>query len=376
MSAPVIAEGLYSWQIGGSERVAAELALAFRRRGYEVAAFALYDSEGPFKRQLAEAGVNCLDLNYLKRWRWTRRLTSPLAIRRALREAGVTALHLHHANALIHCGWAAAHAGVRRVVMTEHGLHQLQENAGYRRRVRRYLRQADAMTFVAAEQAEYFRDQLGGDPARMHVVPNGVQLRERDAAQRLELRGALGVAADAFVWLYAGRLNEVKNLPLLLAAFAALPEPLRARSELLLAGDGPERALLERRAAELGIGGRLQFLGARSDIPALLNAADAFVMSSRTEGLPMALLEAMGTGVPCVATAVGGVPGLLADGCGLLAPPGDSAALAATMRRLMEDAALRRSLAEAGRVRVAAHYSLEVVVSRYLGLLGLPEHWP
>ena len=90
----------------------------------------------------------------------------------------------------------------------------------------------------------------------------------------------------------------------------------------------------------------------------------------------MALLEAMGAGVPCVATAVGGIPDLLSAGCGLTVPPGDRAALASAMRLLATDAGLRASQALAARARVEASYSLEAVVSRYLGLLGLPERWP
>ena len=117
--------------------------------------------------------------------------------------------------------------------------------------------------------------------------------------------GSLGLTPDTFAFFYVGRLNPIKDLGTLLDAFAALPGDISFRSSLYLVGDGPDRAMLEARRDALGLRERVAFLGARSDVAEVLMAADAFVMSSISEGLPMALLEAMAAGVPCIATAAG-----------------------------------------------------------------------
>jgi glycosyltransferase involved in cell wall biosynthesis len=117
------------------------------------------------------------------------------------------------------------------------------------------------------------------------------------------------------------------------------------------------------------------FAGARTDVHDLLMAADGFVMSSRTEGMPMAILEAMGAAVPCVSTAVGGIPGLLGGGAGLLVPVAAPAELATAMQRLVDDPALRADLVDRAMQRVVRDFSLDALVTRYLALLGLPAQW-
>jgi glycosyltransferase involved in cell wall biosynthesis len=114
----------------------------------------------------------------------------------------------------------------------------------------------------------------------------------------------------------------------------------------------------------------------RGDISDVLLAADAFVMSSRTEGLPMALLEAMSHSVPCIATAVGGIPRLLGEGAGILVPPGVPGEMAAAMTRVFESTDLRSGIIEGALARVLDRYSLDAVATRYLTLLGLPARWP
>ena len=136
---------------------------------------------------------------------------------------------------------------------------------------------------------------------------------------------------------------------------------------MLVVGDGTERPNVQRRANDLRIGeGRLQFLGSRSDIHALLAAADFFVLPSDVEGLPMAVLEAMAHGLPVVATAVGGIPEVITDGReGLLVPPGDAAALARAIQRLLTSSEMRLRLGDAARDRVSKEFSLETMANRY-----------
>lgn len=367
---PVIAEGLFSYQIGGSERVGADLALEFSRRGYPVLCFAFYDSDGPIRAELENSGIRCLDMNYEKFHGLSRRVSYQWKFLQMLRRERITSLHVHHATALILCGIPAA-ASVRRVVMTEHAIYQLKERPDYRRSAIRYCRYAHEITAVEPTQVDYFREEIGVPPRKLHYVPNGVRLGAKSPEMAALVRRELGIPPDAFAFFFVGRLSPVKDLGTLLQALALLRAKAHQDVRLCVVGDGTERAALVQQCAALGLRDQVMFLGARNDVSGLLAAADAFVMSSRTEGLPMALLEAMAAEVPCVATAVGGIPELLAENRGLLAPPRDPVRLAEQMAALVSSPMLRAQLVSNATARVRQHYSLDVVADRYLDLLGL-----
>lgn len=199
-------------------------------------------------------------------------------------------------------------------------------------------------------------------PERLHVVPNGLDL-ERYAAPAPLSRAGLGLPADAPLLALVGRLAvETKgHLDLL----RAMGEPGLEACRLLVVGDGPDRARLERAVADLGLAGRVALAGHRADVEALFGLADIAVMASRHESSPNVILEAWAAGRPVVATRVGGVPELVRDGAdGLLVPPGDPPALAAALRALLADPALARRLGEAGRARVYADYTAAAMARR------------
>jgi glycosyltransferase involved in cell wall biosynthesis len=138
---------------------------------------------------------------------------------------------------------------------------------------------------------------------------------------------------------------------------------------IALAGEGSLRPELEQRARLLGVSDRVHFLGFRNDVRALLPQADAFVLPSHYEGLPLSVLEAMAGGVPVVVTRVGGNPGIVEDGRnGLMIEAGDATALAGAMERLLRDRALSRALGEEGRRRVAERHDIERVAARTYAL--------
>jgi glycosyltransferase involved in cell wall biosynthesis len=323
------------------------------------------------RRELEAAGIRCLDLNYEKEKGLFRRATYQWKFFRMLRREGVTALHVHHATALILCGLPALAAGTRKVVMTEHGLYQLQERADYRRSASVYCRLASDITVVEPAQVDYFATQMYVPRRMLRFVPNGVRMSERTPRAVAAARGVLGVPSGTFAFLYVGRLSPVKDLGTLLNAFAKLPGDVAARAHLYLVGDGTERAQLEETKRTLQLCDFVTFLGARDNVRELLLAADAFVMSSTTEGLPVALLEAMATGVPCVATAVGGIPQLLGNECGLTAPARDVKALAERMAAVARSESLRGQIVENARNKIRDTYLLDGIVSRYLEILGL-----
>ena len=370
--APVIAEGLFSYQFGGSERVGVDLALEFKRRGYQVVCFAFHDSDGPMRMELERAGIRCLDLNYQKFGGVLRRARYYWAFWRMLRKERIRALHVHHHGAMILCGIPGRLAGTGRVVMTEHGLQALLERADARRLTVRYCRYASDITLVEPGQLQYFHKELGFPIEKLHCIPNGVRIPARTPLRVAQRRFEFGLGREVFAFFYVGRLNPVKDLGTMLEAFATLATTGSIQTRLYLVGDGPDRAALEARRDALGLGERVTFLGARSDVTEVLMAADAFVMSSKSEGLPMALLEAMAAGVPCIATAVGGIPDLFGDDRGLSVPAQDGLALADAMAAIIQSPELRQRLVSKATANLVRNYALDAIVNRYLELLGLP----
>ena len=370
---PVIAEGLFSYQFGGSERVGVDLALEFKRRGYRVVCFAFQDSDGPMRAELERAGIRCLDLNYQKFRGILRRVHYYWTFWRMLRKERIRALHVHHHGAMILCGIPARLAGISRTVMTEHGLQALLERPDARRLTVHYGRYASGITVVEPSQLEYFHKELGFPVDKLHCIPNGVRTPVRTPALVEQKRREFGLVPGVFAFFYVGRLNPVKDLGTMLDAFAALPADVSLRARLYMVGDGPERSALEARRDALGLGERVTFLGARGDVSEVLMAADGFVMSSKSEGLPMALLEAMAAGVPCIATAVGGIPDLFGQDRGLLVPAQDPPALADGMTAIVRSPELRQRLVANAAANLVGHYALDAVANRYLDLLGLPH---
>ncbi len=185
---------------------------------------------------------------------------------------------------------------------------------------------------------------------RVSVLPNPAPT-DLPAASRAELRDRLGL--DGPTLAFAGRLTAQKDLDVLLAALTLCPGV-----SLVVAGDGPERQRIERRAGELGLGERVRFTGPleRAAVLELFAAADACVLSSSWENFPHTVVEALAVGTPVLATAAGGVPEVVTDGVnGLLVPVGDAPALAVAVRRFFAEPELARRLAAAAAPSVEAY---------------------
>lgn len=201
---------------------------------------------------------------------------------------------------------------------------------------------------VADELVERFR----WPEEKVSVVYNAVELERFGAPPSPGLRAELGAEGRPLL-LTLARLEAQKGLRVLLRAAAKSGDAAFA-----IAGEGPQRAELEALAAELGIADRVRFLGHRTDVPALLASCDVFVLPSLYEGSSLAVLEAMAARRPVLSSAIGGTDELIDDGVdGLLVPPGDAEALAAAMRRLLDDPELRGQLAAQARAKVEERFS-------------------
>jgi len=345
-----------SMQAGGAERVVAEYAKWHDRSRYEPEVCCVL-SAGPFSDSVAASGVPIHVLG--RRSRFDLRAIARLA--RIIRRGRFDVVHNHNFTALV-VGLPAAILGrARAVVRTEHNV------AHTRGPARHYLSRAaalreDAQIGVSAA-VKRAHTECGRIPrGRFVTVLNGIdEERLVPGADRASVRRELGLSDDAIVCLNIGSLTEQKNRRTLLDATARLSDVGALR--VLVVGSGPEKETLEARAGELGLSRRVLFLGQRLDVPDLLAASDIFVLSSDWEGLPITILEAMASGVPCVATAVGGVPEALTDGVtGVTVEPGDPGALADGIRGLARDPELRARMAAAARDEFERRFRAEQMV--------------
>jgi len=281
-----------------------------------------------------------------------------LRARRLLLNERVSLVHTHNQLPLIYCAPAGKLARAR-VVHTKHG-------ANFERGRRLWLRRAaarmcDAYVAVSAPTAELARRDR--EAKNVHVIENGIELSrfERDEGMRRAMRRELSIPEDAFVFGMVGRVVPEKNHELALRALAPL---LGDKLRLVVAGDGD---LLASLSAQRAAG--VHWLGARNDIARLYSTFDALLLSSRTEGLPLVVLEAMAAGLPVVATRVGGVPGVVEhERTGLLVAPEDEAGLREAAARLVSDRSLALGWGGAGRARAHERFSSERMVRDYIEL--------
>lgn len=208
--------------------------------------------------------------------------------------------------------------------------------------------------------------ECGVRPDRCLVIENGIDTEQH--RRRFDLASAkrrLGLSPGRAVVGAVGRLSAEKGFDLLIRAFADL---VRSKDDvqLLLVGDGSERPRLEALITELGLGDRVRLLGFRADTLDVFESMDVYALSSRSEGLPNVLLEAMAVGVPVVATRVGGVPRLVKDEVnGLLIEPGSVGGLASALARVLTDTELRGRLGRAGREVVESDYDFKHRIQKF-----------
>jgi glycosyltransferase involved in cell wall biosynthesis len=254
-----------------------------------------------------------------------------------------TLVHAHDGHALTLAGVAAWRAGAPLVVT---------RRVDFPLRRRGCWARADRVIAISQAVADVLRRD-GIDPARIVVVHSGIDLADTVAAAPLGVRTRLGLPSDALIAVSVGALVPHKDHATLLRAAALLREPCPAL-HWVIAGDGPLRSELERLLDDLGVRSHVHLLGHIADPVRVVADADVFVMSSREEGLGTSVLDAMARGIPVASTSAGGLPEMLKDGAGLLVRPGDPAALAEAVARLVADPGLRETLVRCARTAVQA----------------------
>jgi glycosyltransferase involved in cell wall biosynthesis len=199
-------------------------------------------------------------------------------------------------------------------------------------------------------------------PEKFSVIRLGIDLEHRVGGDGAELRRQFGIPAKRFVVGWVGRMTGIKRVPDVLAAFKRLVE-LGVDAQLVLVGDGPERAALERRARELRIQQRTLFAGYQRDVGPYYDLFDAFLLPSANDGTPVVAIESLAAQIPVVATRVGGVPDVVRDGTdGFLTEVGDVDALGAYLADLANDPELRARMGATARERVIPRYRVSRLV--------------
>lgn len=349
--------------VGGAERALVALATRLDRRLWQPSVIAI-GADGALVEPLRAAAVEttCLDADRRRPLQAVRRLARALGNR----SPRLVQSFMFHAN--IASRFASVLAGVPWLVG---GIRVAEHQKRWHLNFERWTSGLSLGSVCVSQGVhDHLRDVGGADPARLTVIPNGIDPLPYDTAVACS-RESLGVPADAPLALCIGRLDVQKGLPFLLDAAERV---IAARPDwhLVMVGDGPERDQLHQRTAEnQRLADRVHWLGRRNDVPSLLKAADLLVLASLWEGMPNVILEAMAARRAVVATAVEGSNELVIPGqTGWLVPPCDPDRLGQALLDALTDSDRLCRYGEAGRALVETTYTTQRVVESYERLWG------
>lgn len=351
---------LSSYGVGGQERVALDLAIGQKARGHEVSVISLAPPpDGAMADEFAAAGIAVGRV--AKRDGLDPTLVPRLV--HELRQRHADVVHTHNPLPLIY-GAPAARLVRAASIHTKHGINP----GGCCHRLLRRTAACLTHAFVAVSDATAVRACEQRDTAltKLHTIPNGIRLDRYapDAEARAAARVELGLG-DAWVVGTVGRLDAVKNQAMLVRAMAPI---LSSRVRLVIIGEGDARPEVEAAIRELAEPRWVVMTGRRMDVPRLVHAFDVFALSSKTEGLPLVVPEAMAAGLPIVTTDVGGLPSVVDDQQTGLIVPADERVFARALAVLEADRERARAMGASGRRVALARFSYDRMVDAYLEL--------
>lgn len=334
---------------GGMEKLLVEFAKFTDRERFDLHFISL-EGCGEVERELNQLGWPVTRLEIPQGFR----PPLPFQLANLFRKLRVDVLHTHGPKPLIYCAPAKSLARIRRLIHTKHGRVDGSEKATSKFLVRTAARWADRIVCVSKDCAELAVSR--GYPAdRVCYLWNGIDLS----------RFHVGEPGRTGPIVSVGRMSPEKDFENLVRA-AKIAAPQCPGFELQIAGDGACHDSVKAWVESNGLQREVKLLGRRNDVPELLSTASVFALGSQTEGISLAILEAMANGLPIAATSVGGNPEIIEEGVtGLMAPASDPEALAAAMSKLWNDHELRKSMSIAGRRRVEEHFSAPNMVAQY-----------
>lgn len=366
---PTICALIHRMGIGGAEVLASQMARDLSERYRFV--FACMDEVGPLGEELIQSGsvVTCLQ----------RRpgidLQCAARLRRFMEDEQVDLVHAHQYTSFFQALVARRLGRRPPIVFTEHGRH-VPDLPSWKRGLfnRAMLGRSDRVVGVGQSVRDALICIEGLPASRVSVIYNGIPLqrfrhdKSRAEAFRTSHRSLAGVSDSDFVLIQVARLDYLKDHITAINTVREMVErgrPVR----LLLVGEGPRRPEIEDHIASLQLQEHVTLLGERRDVGELLPMADALLLTSINEGIPLTVIEAMAAGLPVVATHVGGLPEIVDDGVtGFLAPAKDPVALADRIECLMESPELRQHFGERGQTEATRRFSIEAMHQGYCRL--------
>lgn len=344
-----IAHILGNLDVGGAELLVLRLIQCQMRQGHSCSVHTLFGT-GTLEPQFRETGVELLP-HYEPA-----PLGRMLALRAEFRRKSLDVVHCHNVAPTLLGAPAARMAGVGCVVTTWHS-GSWTGKPGHELKYALAGRFCSRVVAVSHAAREVLAAARLADARRIVTVYNGTDRIDVSDVAPAEPRGT-------FTVVQVGRLAEPKDPSGLLRAFRAVVDQC-AGARLWIVGDGPLLEPTRQHARELGLGGAIVFWGRQLDVRPYLAGADVFALCSKSEGVPMALLEAMSVGLPAVVSDVGGMPETLARGAGVVAPCGDAAAFAEGLLRFGLDPELRRRAAPLARERFESQFTTERMARSY-----------
>lgn len=351
----------HAFAVGGAEEMVLNL-VRHLPSSYQPAVACIYEA-GPIGLEIERTGVPFKVLGLKP---GLLRPFDVMRLRDFLYECQPDIVHTFLLTGSLYGRFAAMMARVPVIIGTEVNVYE-KKRPMHALAERWLMRDTDAVVASAESVRDFYIQQVKADPWKVEVIYNAVDWAQlQTTVDRDELRASVDVPAGAPLLTIIARLTEQKGHRILLDAMA---RPDLAQAHLLVVGDGPLREALERQASGLGLSARVRFVGARRDLGNILAATDVFVMPSFWEGLPLAMVLAMGAGLPVVATRVAGIPEVVQDGVtGLLVPPGDSSELGAALSRVVNDDTARVLLGQAARTFVRPRFGVDGYVNAITGL--------
>lgn len=359
---------------GGAQKVLLDQALWFHEHGHKVTVIFLYDKEGLQAKWQAASPFPIISLGAFQGRGKGIRNIPPLmkglfSLWKFLRSEKVDIIETFtHDSSMV----ALPIAWLARVpvrIATHHGV--IEGVSHWRESVHAWMVNHNIAQKLVAVSKKMYHASLreGVHPERIVTILNGIRPLPIENRSRLEVRKEAGMDVNDAVLISVGRLVYAKAHEVIIASMpAVLKEFPNAKVEIV--GEGPLRADLQSQIERLGLSNSVKLLGQSDDVASRLANADVFILSSRSEGLPIALLEAMSAGLPCVATKVEGVDEVLVEGeHGLVVPIENPEALAKAILQLLRDPEARSRMGEAARLHVSENYTVDRMCRQYLDLM-------
>jgi glycosyltransferase involved in cell wall biosynthesis len=365
---------------GGVQRLVLGIATSPAGEAFRHSVLCLFGTKGSLKNRFEEIGLpfavcgipwpETLDVGSYRVSRWLRRglsWTFPARLARDLERRGADLVHTHVTHR-IELQAEGARRARRPMVWTIHGQYKPEGRELERwRRAAKLVAEAGAVTAVAEDLARDFRGRGLDHPDGIQVTRGGVDLAAFAASKTRQRRARArwGIPADAIVFGASGRLVTEKAYEIFVRAAGRLVGS-GVDAHFAIAGGGPRLRALETEIARAGLKGRFHLVGFQSDVPGFLRELDVFVLSSRFEGFPLALVEALAAGLPCIATPVGGVREMVGENGALIVPPESEEALAEAMKSMMSPS-LRAAFA-ARAPRLAEPFSIDRTAEQFAAI--------